>query len=106
MENILEIIVNLIGTLAGIFVVWLAKYGMDLLKAKLNESEKALAESFVESFVAAAEQLYGNEDGSVRLSYVQDRLIEAGYELTDALRAMIEAKVFEINLYNGDGLNE
>ena len=39
-----------------------------------------------------------DDDGSKRLEYVQGMLIEAGYELTDALRAKIEAKVFQLNL--------
>lgn len=97
MNEMFEIIIKLLGTLAGVGVVYSIKMCVSYLRSRLDESEKALADSFIESFVVAAEQMYWNESGEFRLAYVQDRLLEAGYELTDALRAMIESKVYKIH---------
>lgn len=97
MNEMFEIIIKLLGTLAGFGVVYAIKMCVSYLRSRLDESEKALADSFIESFVVAAEQMYWNESGEFRLAYVQDRLLEAGYELTDALRAMIESKVYKIH---------
>ena len=97
MNEIFEIIIKLLGTLAGVGVVYAIKMCVSYLRSRLDESEKALADSFIESFVVAAEQMYWNESGEFRLAYVQDRLLEAGYKLTDALRAMIESKVYKIH---------
>ena len=63
---------------------------------------------FIGELVAAAEQMYRDDDwdGSVRLDYVQGMLIQAGYEMTEAVRALIEAKVFEINVVSRSGGEE
>ena len=106
MNEILDIVVRVAGTLGGIMVIYLAKIAVNYLKSRLNEKEEALLADFVGSLVMAAEQMYKTEPGEARLSYVQDQLIEAGYELTDALRALIESKVYEVNLLNGAGSNE
>ena len=107
MNEMFEIIIKLLGTLAGVGVVYAIKMCVSYLRSRLDESEKAYidksfengmyVEGFIESFVVAAEQMYWNESGEFRLAYVQDRLLEAGYELTDALRAMIESKVYKIH---------
>lgn len=101
MNEILDIVIRVAGTLAGLMVIYLLKMGATYLESRLDEREETVLDSFVSSLVAAAEQMYKTESGEARLSYVQTQLIEAGYELTDALRALIESKVYEINLLNG-----
>lgn len=100
MAEIMDILVKLAGTLVGLALVYLFKMGVNYLRSRLDEREEAALDSFVTSLVAAAEQMLGNESGEVRLSYVQEQLIEAGYDLTEAVRALIESKVYEINLKN------
>lgn len=98
MNEIMEIIVKLVGTLIGIGGVYLLKLGASYLRSRLDEREEAMLDSFVTSLVEAAEQMLREESGQKRLEYVQEQLIEAGYDLTEAVRALIESKVYEINL--------
>lgn len=105
MNEMFEIIIKLLGTLAGVGVVYAIKMCVSYLRSRLDEREEAVLDSFVTSLVAAAEQMYKTEPGEAKLSYVQTQLIEAGYELTDALRALIESKVYELNM-NGVFWNE
>lgn len=100
MDEILNIVIKLVATLLAFGVGWLGKYLISLLRSKLDERSAEKLDLFIVELVAAAEQLYKQQDpdGTVRLKYVQDMLIEAGYEITDAIRALIESKVFEINI--------
>lgn len=100
MEEILNIVIKMLGSLAGLGLVWLLGVAADYLKQKGYNDE---LDRFITSLVTAAEQMYWNEDGDFRLKYVQTMLIEAGYELTDVIRAKIESKVYEININGGDG---
>ena len=100
MEDIIEISIQLIATLLAFGVAWVGRYLVDWLKANLDEKEEAVLDKFIAELVAAAEQMYKKDDydGSERLNYVQSMLVEAGYEVTEFVQAMIESKVFEINL--------
>ena len=102
MEQILDIIIKLFAALLAHGAGWLGRYLVNWLKTKLNDKQAEKLDMFIAELVAAAEQMYKKDDpdGSVRLNYVQDMLIEAGYELTDAVLALIESKVFSINLIN------
>lgn len=99
MEEILNIIIKLAGALVGVFAVWVLNSATNYLKGKLTASEQEQLRTFISALVAAAEQLYRAEDpdGNVRLGYVQGMLIEAGYDLTDAVRALIESEVYSLN---------
>jgi len=100
-EEIINIIIKVVAALIALGIGWVGRWLISLIKAKLDTEEIAKLDMFVAEFVAAAEQLISKEndpDGSMRLEYVQEMLMEAGYELTDAVRALIEAKVFEINM--------
>lgn len=97
MENLTDILLKLAATALGLGLGYLAKMAVPYIE-KLFEDKKR--KELVNRLVKAAEQMFYGEDpdGSVRRGYVMDMLIEAGYELTDALRAEIEAKVFDVNL--------
>lgn len=99
MEEILNILSTLVGTVVSIGFIYLLRNVTAYIKANLSESEQAKLEKFVESLVGAAEQLHkkDDQDGSARLGYVQGMLIEAGYELTDAVMALVESKVQALN---------
>ena len=102
MEEILDIIIKVVAALLALGAGWLGKYLVSWLKTKLDEKGAAKLDLFVGELVAAAEQMYKEEDidGSKRLGYVQEMLVEAGYDITEAVRALIESKVFAINLAN------
>lgn len=106
MNEIFELMIKFAGTLVGVALFLLMQNISVYVKSRLDANEEALLNDFVTSLVAAAEQMFKNEPGEARLSYVQTQLIEAGYELTDSLRALIESKVYEINLFNEGDLNE
>lgn len=102
MEQIIDIIIKVVATLLAIGAGMLGKYLINLLKANLDEKNRKKLDLFITELVAAAEQLYKewDEDGTIRYEYVSDMLIEAGYEITESIKVLIEAKVFEINLAN------
>lgn len=99
MEEIIDIIIKVVATLLAFGAAWLGKYLVSWLKSKLNEKDAAKLDLFITELVAAAEQLYkkSDTDGTMRLNYVESMLIQAGYEITNSVRAMIESKVYEIN---------
>ena len=96
MEEILSIVLKAIGSLLGAGLVYAISLGLNHLK---KNTENKHLETFITSLVEAAEQMYKADDegGAKRLDYVQTMLAEAGYELSDALRAVIESKVYELN---------
>lgn len=105
MEDIIDMIIKIVATLLAFGVGYVGKLLAQWLKTKLDEKTYAKLEAFVAELVAAAEQLYKADDptGNIRLGYVQTMLVEAGYEITNAVMAMIESKVFDINLVNKAG---
>lgn len=102
MEEILDIIIKVVAALLALGAAWLGKYVVSWLKSKLSEKNAEKLDLFVAELVAAAEQLYKEDDidGKMRLNYVESMLIQAGYEVTNAVKAMIESKVYAINLNN------
>lgn len=102
MEQIIDIIIKIVATLLLAGAGWLGKYVITYLRNNLDAKEVAFLDSFIAELVAAAEQLYAEADetGSIRRGYVQKMLVEAGYEITEAVQAMIEAKVYDINIMN------
>lgn len=97
MENLFDTLLKLAATALGLGLGYLAKMAVPYI-TKFFEDKKR--KDLVNRLVKAAEQMFYSEDpdGSVRRGYVMDMLMEAGYELTDILRAEIEAKVFDVNL--------
>lgn len=102
MEQIIDIIIKIVATLLLAGAGWLGKYVITYLRNNLDEKNIAFLDTFVAELVAAAEQMYAKDDpdGSIRLGYVEEMLVEAGYEITEAVQAMIEAKVYDINIIN------
>lgn len=105
MDEIMTVVIKIVATLLALGIGWLGKYLINLVKTKLSITQAEKLDMFVAELVAAAEQMYKqtDPDGSIRLAYVKGMLIEAGYDLTDAVKALIEAKVFDINLANKVG---
>ena len=102
MEAIMDIIIKVVATLLAMGLGYLGKLAIQWLKGKLDEQGIAKLDLFVSELCYAAEQMFKevDPDGTIRRGYVENMLAQAGYELTDAVRALIESKVFEINLTN------
>lgn len=105
MENILDIIIRIAATLLALGAGYLGKLLVGWIKSKLSAHDAAKLDLFIDELCKAAEQMYKTDDpdGTIRLRYVESMLTQAGYEITDAVRAMIESKVFTINLANKGG---
>ena len=104
MEEIMNVIIRVLAMLLALGAGYLGRFLVNWLKSNLDEKAKAKLDLFITELVAAAEQMYKKDDpdGSVRLGYVQEMLVEAGYDITNAVQALIESKVFEINLLNNE----
>ena len=100
MEDIINIIIKVVATLLAFGAAWLGRYLVSFLKTNLDEKQTVILDQFIADLVAAAEQMYKKDDpsGSIRIDYVKTMLVEAGYDITEAVQAMIESKVFSINL--------
>lgn len=99
MEEIMDIIIRVVATLLALGLGYLLKLAANWIRSKLDDKQEAKFNDFLDELVHAAEQMYKGDDpgGSKRLSYVQNILIESGYELTDVVRALIESKVYDLN---------
>ena len=102
MEQIVDIIIKIVATILLAGAGWLGNYIITFLRSNLDAKEVEFLDTFIAELVAAAEQMYSKDDpdGSIRLGYVQEMLVGAGYEITEAVQAMIEAKVYDINITN------
>lgn len=100
MNEFVDIFVKLVGGLCGVCFVTLAGVAVSYLRGKLGETEQAYLDSFIESLVLSAEQTLkdGDFDGSQRRAYVEEMLIAAGYKINDTIRAIMESKVYKVNL--------
>lgn len=103
MEAIMDIIIKVAATLLAMGIGYLGKYIISWVKGKVDAQSAEKLDLFVAELCFAAEQMFKevDPDGTIRRGYVENMLAQAGYELTDRIRALIESKVFEINLVNG-----
>lgn len=102
MEQIIDIIIKVLAMALALCAGWVGKWLVSWLKSKLDNEQEAKLDLFIAELVAAAEQMYkkNDPDGSLRMDYVQKMLVNAGYDVTEAIQALIESKVFSINLMN------
>lgn len=102
MDEIMNIIIKIVATVLALGIGWAGRYLISWLKKNVSAKDAEKLELFVSELVEAAEQMYKEDDpdGTIRLRYVESMLTQAGYDLTDAIRAMIESNVFNVNLTN------
>ena len=105
MENIMDIVIKIVATLLALGAGYLGKLLIGWIKGKLSEQQAAKLDLFIGELCTAAEQMFKetDPDGTIRLRYVESMLIQSGYEITEAVRAMIESQVFTINLATKGG---
>lgn len=98
MDVILEKIILFAALLLLLALMILAKKAYDYFKSLLDKAQADKLDKFVEELVSAADQLLKqtDPDGSVRLEYVCNQLVAAGYSLTNAIRAKIEHFVLKL----------
>ena len=104
--DLTQIILWILEALAGFFMVRiypqieaLIKSKIDTFKQKLEieKLQKVLME--VDQFADAAEQMAKNNDldGEWKNNFVLDMLRSNGYDISETLKAYVEAKVLHIN---------
>ena len=86
--NLTPIIQALITLFAALITYRLIPW----IKSKTSNEQQAAMRAMVKTLVFAAEQLYGEMEGSKKLDYVKTRLLAAGYDVDVA---EIEAAVYE-----------
>ncbi len=97
MYDITPIINAVIALLGAIIVAWI----IPLIKQKVSGDKYKKLQTWIQTFVLAAEQLYGAGNGRAKLEYVGNMLRAKGIEVDiddveDEIRAMIEAAVREL----------
>lgn len=99
MEQILDILIKIVAVLIAAGISFLVNEATKWVKSKVSAAEAEKLDKFIDYLTEAAEQLLKeeDEDGSKRLDYVYTNLAEAGIEITEAVRALIESKVWRIN---------
>lgn len=100
MFDVTEIISGVITIITALITVFLIPY----LKTKLDEAKRKRIKEYVDVAVMAAEKLFpsidGEKMGKEKLNYVANLLEAKGItfnvdDVTDSIRAMIEASVEE-----------
>lgn len=91
MDEILKVLLALIAVL-------LTRYAIPAINAYLKSKNADELETLISELVTAAEQLIkGSGKGESKLAYVEEMLNAQGIEMTDSVRAKVEAKVYELN---------
>ena len=99
MEQLISTLAELAGVMVAAFIVTQVKPLVEEWKLKIkNERLKEAIVIFVES----VEQTLKEQDptGAKRFAEVERLLEQSGYIVTDVVRSMIEAAVYNINLKN------
>lgn len=97
--DLMPVITGVITLVSALLTVFAVPY----VKSALSADKLERLSTWVKVFVHAAEQLFiGSGRGREKLQYVADMLRKKGYTIdvddtTDAVRAMIEAAVLELN---------
>lgn len=97
--EILDVVIRLFAALFVGIVAYLAPKISSFLKINGESIASEEVMKIVLCFVQAADQLMKDDDptGEKRKKYVIDQLEALGYEITDAVIAMIEGSVWQVN---------
>lgn len=103
MTNSVDLLVNLfklVYAIGGLLVVGgfiaILKHGINFLKVHTNSQKQQEVIADIETAVTAAEQMYDN--GEDKKAYVEDLLVQMGYEINDSINAMIESAVNRMSI--------
>ena len=99
----LNIIAKIFGIFVGVAVVVVAPRIENWLKTKMDADEYEQMSKIISTFVEAAQQTLWKETGAARKEYVISQLVALGYEVSDEINALIEAKVYSLHQEASDG---
>lgn len=91
LTNIVEAVIALAVTIIATFLIpW--------IKGRTTAQEREELLAWVDIAVAAAQQLYHDQEGHVRLNYALEFLAGQGYKVNDsAIRDAVEAAVLKLH---------
>lgn len=93
-----EIMQEILTVALALCAVLITRYVLPAINAYLKGKNAENLEKLIEDLVNAAEQLIkGSKQGDKKLSYVEDMLAAQGIKMDDAVRAKVEAKVYQLN---------
>lgn len=111
MDEIMALVVKLVATLLALGLTFLSTYLWNALKksdlfkqisewvkAKVGEQSQKAIDEMIDQFTAAADQMVksGSMKREDRLAYVTQCLNDIGVEVTNIIRAKIEASVYRL----------
>ena len=96
--EIVNALVKIILTIVSVLAVTLLPVLKAWMQEKVGAQKLERVEKYVSNYVGAAEQLLKEDDpdGSKRKAYVCNQLISIGYQITDTVNSIIEAKVYSL----------
>lgn len=95
----------LINAFIAVLAAFLVAYVIPWIKAKTTAKQREDLLVWVDIAVAAAQQLYYQQDGQKRLTYALDLLECKGFEIDDTVVDAVEAAVLKLHnsLKEGEG---
>lgn len=101
MINLTPLINAFIAVLAALLVAYVIPW----IKAKTTAKQREELLAWVDIAVAAAQQLYYQQNGAKRLAYALDLLEAKGFEIDDTVTDAVEAAVLKLHnsLKEGEG---
>lgn len=105
MEEITKTLLELLAIVLALLGIGLGNMLLRYIKSKMSAEDAAMLDQFIDELTSAADQMFKKDDpdGTMRYQYVTNALIDAGYELTEAIVAKIESSVFYLPHKGGDG---
>ena len=99
-QELISAILDIVVVLVYVGILFIVNRGHKFLEKRVSAEQGEVLDAFIAKMVAAADQMFKKDDpdGTVRMKYVQDMLIKAGYEITDIVKATIESKVHDLNI--------
>lgn len=105
MEEIANALIKIAVISLLLVAIGLGNMVIRYIKSKMSADDATALDQLIDDLTAAADQMFKKDDpdGTMRYQYVTNALINAGYELTDAIVAKIESSVFYLPHEGGDG---
>lgn len=102
--DLTQIILWILEALAGFFMMKIYPQLEALIKSKIDEYKLSKMLRDVDKFAEAAEQMAKKNglDGEWKNNLVIELLRDNGYDITETIKAYVEAKVLQINQNNAE----
>lgn len=102
MDNLFDILIELIALIIAGLLLSVGEELKRWIKEQILKVKDERLQKLIVNLVHSVEQTLKEQDptGAKRFAEVERLLEDAGYAITDVIRSMIEAEVYNINLNN------